>query len=107
MTARKRAERAICYCVSYPFPHRAGGGKCSAYPHAPESLCACCGLPADTMTVDFGIGAYEYWGSKGIHSDVQEVTACCESDFVPNRPGSFDPPPRAKRVPPVITEAAK
>lgn len=42
--------------------------------------------------MDFGIGAYEYWGATGV--DVQEcwVTKCCEAEPVELRPEPVDSP---------------
>lgn len=71
-----------CHCSSYRFPHRMGGGKCNAW-HGDE-LCSACGQPASAITVDFGIGAYEFWGSKGFHRDVQVVSDCCEAALMQN-----------------------
>ena len=42
--------------------------------------CPCCERNVETKKMDFGIGAYEYWGSKEVHSDVREVCAKCEED---------------------------
>lgn len=99
------ALKPICHCTSYRFPHRAGGGKCvcSWYPakkqnpYIPgqpatwgpakaivEDICSCCGQPADTREVDFGIGSYEYWGSTGFDSNVQTVSSCCEAPMMEN-----------------------
>lgn len=77
----KRPERT-CHCTSYPFPHRMGSGKCVATPF--DRLCSECGQPAEAITVDYGIGAYEYWGMRGVHRDVQTVTECCEASFTEN-----------------------
>lgn len=70
-----------CYCRSYPFPHRSGGGKCPGYL---PSLCTCCGLPAEPKLIDTGIGAYEFWGSKGNDVHTEKVSKCCEAGLVPN-----------------------
>lgn len=32
--------------------------------------------------VDFGIGAYEYGGAKGVHHDYGEATICCEAELI-------------------------
>lgn len=95
MVAKKTVLRPICDCSSYRFPHRAGGGACtceygvSRLPHSSPSiklqqLCAACGQPAKGRDVDFGIGAYEFWGCKGVDTDVQHVSECCEAGFVDN-----------------------
>lgn len=48
-------------------------------------LCESCGQPADCEEVDFGIGAYEYWGAPGVDVNIQLVSTCCEAGVVPNR----------------------
>ena len=37
-----------------------------------------------TGVVDNGIGAYEFWGQRGFHSDVGVVSDCCEKALVYN-----------------------
>ncbi len=96
--------RPICDCSSYRFPHRAGGGACicswtTTKKRLPDlaagarwadpiieldKLCAGCGQPAETKEMDFGIGAYEFWGSREVHRDIQVVTECCETGLVDN-----------------------
>lgn len=49
-----------------------------------SELCSGCGQPAETTEIDFGIGAYEFWGACGVDTDVQTVTTCCEQYLVPN-----------------------
>lgn len=46
-----------------------------------EYVCKCCEKPCEVVAIDFGIGAYEYWGAKGVHVDIQEVSECCEDDY--------------------------
>lgn len=74
---------STCHCAAYPFPHRAGGGKCTATEDG-QHLCARCRLPAVAVQVDFGIGAYEYWGSQGYDSRPEIVSDCCNADLIPN-----------------------
>lgn len=94
--------KPTCSCSSYAFPHRAGGGRCecectwkrAAYHLVPGDrgpnrwevtpLCAMCGQPAECVQRDFGIGAYEYWGSPGVDVNLQLVTECCEANEVSN-----------------------
>ena len=93
--------KPVCDCSSYSFPHRAGGGRCSCSwsivkewdylakawrtPYIKlDELCEGCGQPAETSDVDFGIGAYEYWGAPGVDVNVQNVTDCCEMSLVSN-----------------------
>ena len=44
-------------------------------------VCTACGDPCEVVTVDFGIGAYEYWGAPGFDSQPAEVSQCCEADY--------------------------
>jgi hypothetical protein len=46
-----------------------------------ETTCKECGEPCTVIGVDFGIGAYEYWGATGYDSRVELVSNCCEVDF--------------------------
>lgn len=48
--------------------------------------CVCCKQECRVIKVDFGIGAYEYWGMKGVHQDIQEVSSCCEEDWTDEAP---------------------
>lgn len=47
-----------------------------------EIICDCCGHLAEETTVDMGIGAYEFWGARGVHHDYQTVSRCCEAEIV-------------------------
>lgn len=76
---RRTRVQETCTCKSYPFPHRAGSGKCRADENGP--FCGSCGEPCRPIDVDFGIGSYEYWGSKGVDINVQTVSDCCESSI--------------------------
>jgi len=64
-----------CHCGAYSFPHRYMGGKCTGDP-----TCKGCGEPCNIVEVDFGIGAYEYWGAPGVDKQIAEVSDCCETD---------------------------
>lgn len=77
-----KRQHHTCYCSSYPFPHRMGSGQCKCWPL--DRLCEACGQPAHGMTVDYGIGSYEFWGMRGVHRDVQRVSECCEAGFMDN-----------------------
>jgi hypothetical protein len=44
--------------------------------------CAACGRQCRKVTVDFGIGAYEYWGAPGVDIQLADVSDCCEADFM-------------------------
>ncbi len=74
---RRRRVQETCSCAAYRFPHRAGSGTCRG--DQPGPFCGSCGEPCDVTSVDFGIGAYEYWGSKGVDRNVQTVSDCCEA----------------------------
>jgi hypothetical protein len=41
--------------------------------------CTGCGDPCHVVEVDFGIGAYEYWGAPGFDSRIERVSNCCEA----------------------------
>jgi len=56
---------------AYPEPDRHVTGRCRA-----------CGEPCTSVTVDYGIGAYEYHGARGYDSRPAEVSPCCEDVVV-------------------------
>ena len=41
--------------------------------------CGSCKEECTAIEVDFGIGAYEFWGARGYDSRVEIVSDCCES----------------------------
>jgi hypothetical protein len=43
--------------------------------------CAHCECNVGAVKVDFGIGGYEYWGSREVHHDWSEVCPRCEGDL--------------------------
>lgn len=43
-------------------------------------ICTECSQPCHIVSVDFGIGAYEYWGAVGCDVQVCEVSDCCEAE---------------------------
>lgn len=47
-------------------------------PHV-TGICSGCGQEVTSVTVDFGIGPYEYWGARGVDTRYEEVSPCCES----------------------------
>lgn len=67
-----------CTCKAYKFPHRELSGKCFAKEDGP--FCGACGKPCKAITVDEGIGAYEYWGQKGVDTCIVTSSDCCEAD---------------------------
>lgn len=42
--------------------------------------CTECGQPCKVLTVDFGIGQYEYWGSVETDVQMRDVSHCCEAE---------------------------
>jgi hypothetical protein len=42
--------------------------------------CSACGQRCRKVTVDFGIGAYEYWGAPGFDVQLADVSDCCEAE---------------------------
>lgn len=55
--------------------------------------CSECGLECTVIEVDFGIGAYEYWGATGVDVQIAEVSDCCEADTQETPPGLMEPNP--------------
>jgi len=45
-------------------------------------ICSDCGQECSVVTVDQGIGGYEYWGSKGVHHDYQPGSSCCGAEVI-------------------------
>jgi hypothetical protein len=43
--------------------------------------CAQCECNVHAARMDFGIGPFEYWGSKEVHHDWREVCPKCEGDL--------------------------
>ena len=43
--------------------------------------CPSCGEECRGIWVDFGIGAYEYWGATGVDSRLVFVSDCCEVEL--------------------------
>ena len=43
--------------------------------------------------VDNGIGAYEYWGAKGVDRNVQWVSTCCDATLLENTPSKPEASP--------------
>ena len=48
----------------------------------PHGFCSDCKKECTGILRDFGIGAYEFWGDRGVHKDVQIVSPCCEAEVV-------------------------
>jgi Zn finger protein HypA/HybF involved in hydrogenase expression len=47
--------------------------------------CEQCECNVGSIKVDFGIGGYEYWGSKEVHHEWREVCPRCEGDLTDAR----------------------
>jgi len=43
--------------------------------------CTECNESCNAKDVDFGIGAYEYWGYKSVDRNIQTVSDCCEAEI--------------------------
>ncbi len=48
-----------------------------------DGTCAECGAICTSITIDIGIGAYEFWGYRGTHIQYEEVSPCCEAEVSP------------------------
>lgn len=51
-----------------------------------RGYCNQCQCWTRAVKMDFGIGAYEYWGCKGVHKDVREVCPSCEQELTEDGP---------------------
>lgn len=52
-------------------------------------ICEFCENPCNGIWVDYGIGEYEFWGSKGSDVDVLFVSDCCESPLELREPEEY------------------
>ena len=50
------------------------------YEEIREGYCSLCRNRCYIKTVDVGIGRYEFWGQVGFHSQLEDVSDCCEAD---------------------------
>ncbi len=46
-----------------------------------RAVCLACYEVCKIVVEDFGNGPYEYWGAKGTHVDLQDVSDCCGADY--------------------------
>ena len=53
---------------------------------APEGYCDNCGLPCFGVEHDEGIGAYEYFGAKGVDHRYVFLSDCCEAEILEHNP---------------------
>lgn len=56
--------------------------RAEAREHADETpaehiVCESCGKDAVIVQRDFGIGRYEFWGSRGVHRDMRNCCSEC------------------------------
>lgn len=56
-------------------------------------FCSECGKECTVIEVDFGIGAYEYWGASCVDVNICEVSDCCEADVQETPPSLTEPNP--------------
>ena len=49
--------------------------------YAAEGYCPQCDKRVSANFEDFGIGAYEYWGAKGVDTDIRAICPECESEL--------------------------
>lgn len=49
-------------------------------------FCQACGEPCTSVTQDYGIGAYECWGARGNDVQLVEVSPCCETEVLSDKP---------------------
>ena len=47
----------------------------------PTGICKSCGEECTGRTVDFGIGPYDYGGSRGYDVRLKMVSNCCEDEI--------------------------
>ena len=53
-----------------------------------SGYCRECGkYVAATVTIDVGIGPYEFWGDRGVHHDYREACPYCDNDAVDEMAG--------------------
>lgn len=52
--------------------------------------CEDCQQPCHGKTVDEGIGAYEFWGSKEVHHDYRVRSNCCEALILNKDPNATE-----------------
>ena len=53
-----------------------------AWEAGPTGFCKCCGEKCTGITVDFGIGPYEYGSIRSVDVRLEMVSDCCEDEIV-------------------------
>lgn len=46
-----------------------------------SGTCPACKKECRVINEDCGIGAYEYWGARGVHHDWRQFSDCCGEDM--------------------------
>ena len=54
-------------------------------------FCWNCDCNVRSVKADFGIGPYEYWGSKEVHHDWRDVCPTCEEEISDPEPEPDEP----------------
>jgi hypothetical protein len=52
--------------------------------------CSACLEECEAVTIDEGIGHYEYWGATGVDIQLVEVSDCCEEELLDELPEEED-----------------
>jgi len=68
-----------CDCSGLDHDHEYADDGCLG--EHPGPFCGSCRAPCEPRTTDEGIGPYEFWGSKGVDSNIVTVSDCCEADL--------------------------
>lgn len=55
--------------------------------------CTECKQPCKPIIVDFGNGAYEFWGQRGVDRQLSQVSDCCEADLMDGPPEPLEQDP--------------
>lgn len=51
-----------------------------------SKYCANCLKECNVVTIDEGIGVYEYWGSRSVDIRLVDVSDCCEDELLDELP---------------------
>jgi hypothetical protein len=52
--------------------------------------CDECQKECRVVTIDVGIGVFEYWGFRGVDTQLHRVSDCCEATFTDHRTDQED-----------------
>lgn len=78
MTGRVPARSRCGFCNRLYWLMLPSASKEKEHMHM-QARCERCGRPCELVTVDRGIGSYEYGGARGCQIKLVEVSVCCES----------------------------